>query len=90
MVERYPNLKETVGGSIPGCEISSLLNGKTCQVVNYLFLCSDTDSSTFSLKKKKKPKLVTGESVDLENEPGEVPDFTKTTEMNLRNIPRIL
>ena len=25
MVERYPNLKEEVGGSIPGCEISSHL-----------------------------------------------------------------
>ena len=25
MVERYPNLKDEVGGSIPGCEISSLL-----------------------------------------------------------------
>jgi hypothetical protein len=25
MVERYPNLKEEVGGSIPGCEISSPL-----------------------------------------------------------------
>ena len=24
MVERYPNLKEEVGGPIPGCEISSL------------------------------------------------------------------
>jgi hypothetical protein len=28
MVERYPNLKEGVGGSIPGCEISSLLDRK--------------------------------------------------------------
>ena len=26
MVERYPNLKEEVGGSIPGCETSSLLD----------------------------------------------------------------
>ena len=26
MVERYPNLKEEVSGSNPGCEISSLLN----------------------------------------------------------------
>jgi hypothetical protein len=25
MLERYTNLKEEVGGSIPGCEISSLL-----------------------------------------------------------------
>ena len=28
MVKRYPNLKEKVGGSIPGCEISSLPDGK--------------------------------------------------------------
>ena len=26
MVERYPNLKEEVGGSIPVCEISSLVD----------------------------------------------------------------
>ena len=28
MVEGYPNLKEEVGNSNPGCEISSLLDGK--------------------------------------------------------------
>jgi hypothetical protein len=28
MMEKYPKLKEEVGGSNPGCEISSLLNGK--------------------------------------------------------------
>ena len=28
MVERYPNLKEEVGNSILGCEISSLPDGK--------------------------------------------------------------
>jgi hypothetical protein len=28
MVERYPNLKEEVGGLIPDYEISSLLEGK--------------------------------------------------------------
>ena len=28
MVERNPNLKEEVGDSIPGCEISSLLDKK--------------------------------------------------------------
>jgi hypothetical protein len=28
VVERCPNLKEEVGGSNPGCEISSLLDGK--------------------------------------------------------------
>ena len=26
MAERYPSLKEEVGGSIPGCEITSLLD----------------------------------------------------------------
>ena len=26
MVERYPNLKKEIGSSIPGCEISSLLD----------------------------------------------------------------
>ena len=33
MVERYPNLKEEVGGLIPDYEISSLLDRVTCQVV---------------------------------------------------------
>jgi hypothetical protein len=28
MLERYPNLKEEVGGLISGCEISSLHDGK--------------------------------------------------------------
>jgi hypothetical protein len=28
MVERYPNVKDEVGGSIPGCEISSLCDRK--------------------------------------------------------------
>jgi hypothetical protein len=28
MVERYPNIKEEVDGSIPACEISSLLDEK--------------------------------------------------------------
>jgi hypothetical protein len=28
MVKRYPNFKEEVGGLIPGCEISSLLDKK--------------------------------------------------------------
>jgi hypothetical protein len=36
MVERNPNLKEEVGSLIPGCEISSLPDGKICQVVNCL------------------------------------------------------
>ena len=32
---RYPNLKEEVGGLISDCEISSLPNIITCQVINY-------------------------------------------------------
>jgi hypothetical protein len=49
MVERYPNLKEEVGGSIPGCEVSSLRDIKTCQAVNYL-LYFGIDLPTFYLK----------------------------------------
>ena len=32
MAERYPNLKEEVGGSVPGCEISSLLDIKLAKL----------------------------------------------------------
>jgi hypothetical protein len=46
MVERYPHLKEEVGGSISGYEISSLLDKQTCQVVNYL-LCFGTGMLAF-------------------------------------------
>ena len=53
MVERYPNLKDEVGGSIPGCEISSLLDKKTCQVVNCL-LCFGVGMSTIYLTNKIK------------------------------------
>jgi hypothetical protein len=55
IVERYPNLKEEVGSLIPGWEISSLLDRKTCKVVNYL-LCFDVGLSTFCLKNKEKEK----------------------------------
>jgi hypothetical protein len=50
MVERYPNLKEEVGGLVPGCEISST-EQKTCQAVNCLLLCFDTGMSAFCLNK---------------------------------------
>ena len=59
MVERYPNLKEEVGNSIPGYEIHSLLDSKTCQVVNCL-LCFDVGLSTFCLKKRRKVVEVVG------------------------------
>ena len=49
MMERYPNLKEEVGGSIPGCEISSLFDKRTCHVINYL-LCFGANLSSFYLK----------------------------------------
>ena len=50
MVERYPNPKEEVGGSIPGCEIS------TCQVANCL-VCFGASLSVLCLKKNEKKKL---------------------------------
>jgi hypothetical protein len=46
MVEKHPNLKEEVGGSIPDCDISSLCDNKTCQVINCL-LCFGFGLSTF-------------------------------------------
>ena len=55
MVERCPNLKEEVSDSIPGCEISSLLDKKTCQVVNCL-MCFGIGMSAFCLIKKRKRK----------------------------------
>jgi hypothetical protein len=50
MMEKLPNLKEKVGGSIPDCEVSSLLDPTTCQVVNCLMRFG-VGMSTFSLKK---------------------------------------
>ena len=55
MVERFPNLKEEGGGSIPGYEIFYLLDRKTCHVVHFL-LCFGPGLSTFCLKKKKEKK----------------------------------
>ena len=51
MVERYPNLKEEVGGLNPDCEIPSLLDGKTYQVVNCL-MCFDASLSVFCVQKR--------------------------------------
>ena len=45
MVERYPNLKEQVGGLIPGCEISSLLDRNLVLAL-----------STFCLQKEKRKR----------------------------------
>ena len=51
MVERYPNLKEEVGGSIPRCEISSLLDGKLAEWSTTS--CALTLSYRPSVSKKK-------------------------------------
>ena len=51
-MERYPNLKKEVGGSIHVYETSSLLDRKTFQVINCL-MCFDDDLSTFCLNKTK-------------------------------------
>ena len=51
MVERYPNLKEEVGGSIPGCEISSVLDKKDLQDC---LLCFGVGMLASVSKKKKK------------------------------------
>ena len=51
MVERYPNLKEEFGGSNPGCEISFLLDRKTCHEINCL-LCFGVGMSAFFVTKQ--------------------------------------
>ena len=65
-VERYPNLKEGVSGSIPNYEISSLLN-KTYQVVNCLVYFG-TNMLAFYLKKEKKKKKANGHEPPSSNE----------------------
>jgi hypothetical protein len=56
MVERYPNLKEEVGSSIHGCEISSLLERNICGVVKCL-LCFGVGLSAFYPKKNANAHL---------------------------------
>ena len=51
VVERDSNLKEEVGSSIPGNEISSLLDITSYKVVNCL-MCFGIGLSAFCLKKK--------------------------------------
>ena len=51
MVEIYPNLKEAVGGSIPGCEISYLLD-RIRQVVNCL-MCFGVGLSIFCVEEEE-------------------------------------
>ena len=52
MVEGYPNLKQEVGGSKPGCEISSLLDEKLARWSLPPVL--GVGLSAFCLKTKKK------------------------------------
>jgi hypothetical protein len=52
MVERYPNLKEEVGGLNSGCEISSLPDGKLVRWCNCL-LCFGAGLSAFYLTKEE-------------------------------------
>ena len=56
MVERYPNLKEEVGGSIPNCEISSLLDRKLARwsSASYALALACRPSGFFKKKNKKK------------------------------------
>ena len=57
MVEGYPNLKEEVGGSNPGCEISSLLDGKLARWL--IASCAwRWPVGLLSQKKKKKLSLI--------------------------------
>jgi hypothetical protein len=59
MVERYPNLREEVGNSIPGCEISSLLDQKNLpggQLPLALWRWPVNILSQIRIKEKKKKK----------------------------------
>ena len=53
LVERYPNLKEEVGGSIPGCEISSLLDKK---LVRWSIVSCALAAVRLPIKKKKEKR----------------------------------
>ena len=56
MVERYPNLKDEVGGLNPGCEISSLLDKKLAMSSTAFCVLVLTRRPSVSKKKKKKKK----------------------------------
>jgi hypothetical protein len=60
MLERYPNLKEEVGGLVPGCEISSSLDRKNLlggQLPHVLWLQSIGLLSQIVSSKEKKVTL---------------------------------
>ena len=54
MVEGYPNLKEEVGGSNPGCEISSLLDEKLARW--WIASCALAPASQPFVSKEKRKK----------------------------------
>jgi hypothetical protein len=56
MAERYPNLKEKIGGSIPDCEISSLLDGKLAKWSTASCALALACRPSVSQKRKKKKK----------------------------------
>jgi hypothetical protein len=56
MVERYPNLKEKVGKSIPNCEISSPLNGKLAKWSTTSCTLALAYQPSVSKKEKRKEK----------------------------------
>ena len=58
MLERYPNLKEEVGGSIPGCGISSLLDKILARwsPASRALVLACRPSISKNLKKKEKKK----------------------------------
>jgi hypothetical protein len=66
MLERYPNLKKEVGGSIPGCEISSLLEGKLAKwlIASYALVLPCRPSVSKKKKKKERKKERKKESGD--------------------------
>ena len=54
IVERYSNLKEVVGSVIPGCEISSLLDGKLSRWSNASYALALACRHFVSRKQKNK------------------------------------
>ena len=56
MAERYPNLKEEVGGSIPGCEISSLIDGKLARWSTASCALALTCQPSISKRKRKRKR----------------------------------
>ena len=56
IAERYPNLKEKVGGSNPGCEISSPLDTKLVRL-STISLCSCQPSVSKKRKKEERNEV---------------------------------